>query len=50
MKKFLDNKFWEQGNLPVNIYWTKDSKNEGETKLSLILLTIQPIQKNFVKY
>ena len=44
MKKLLENKFWKQGNLPEKIYLTNIPKLRGETNLSLILLTIQPIQ------
>ena len=50
MKKLLDNKFWKQGNLPGKIYLTKIPKLRGETNLSLILLTIQPIRNLNIFY
>ena len=39
MKKLLSNKFWKQGNL-----LNQDTKNMGETNLSLILFSIQPFE------
>ena len=53
MKKLLDNKFSNQGNLTGKIYLTKIPKLRGETNLSLILLTTQPIfetETYFIKY
>ena len=50
MKMLLDNKFWKQGNLPGKIYLTEIPKLRGETNLSLILLTIQPIQNLNIFY
>ena len=49
-KKFLDNKFWKQENSAGKIYLTKIPKLRGETNLSLILLTIQPIQNLNIFY
>ena len=50
MKKLLGNKFWKQGNFPGKIFLTKIPKLRGETNLSLILLTIQPIQNLSIFY
>ena len=50
MKNLLDKKFLKQVNLPGKIYLTKIPKLRGETNLSLILLTIQPIRNLNIFY